>query len=86
MFIRLCEIVFKEQEDPDDLEVALTMTEFNRDFFTRNPHQFLESEMVEGTDIYADTGLSPKEFAVVSRELITLFGYEKNDLTFEVKR
>jgi len=86
MFVRLCEMVFKNQKDPDDLEVALTMSEFNRDFFTRNPHQFLESERVEGTDIYVDTGLSPKEFAVVSRELITLFGYEKNDLTFEVKR
>jgi hypothetical protein len=68
------------------LEVTLTMTQFNRDFFTRNPHQFLESKMIEGTDIYVDTGLSPKEFAVVARELITSFGYEKNDLTFEVKR
>ena len=86
MFVRLCEMVFKEQNDPDDLEVALTMSEFNRDFFTRNPHQFLESQMIEGTDIYVDTGLAPKEFAVVARELITLFGYEKNDLTFEVKR
>lgn len=86
MFVRLCEIVFKDQKDPDDLEVALTMSEFDRDFFTRNPHQFLESQMIEGTDIYVDTGLSPKEFAVVSRELITLFGFEKNDLTFEVKR
>jgi predicted type IV restriction endonuclease len=86
MFIRLCEVVFKDQQDAEELEVALTMSEFNRDFFTRNPHQFLESERVEGTDIYVDTGLSPKEFAVVSRELITLFGYEKNDLTFEVKR
>jgi predicted type IV restriction endonuclease len=86
MFVQLCEMVFKDRNEADDLEVALTMSEFNRDFFTRNPHQFLESEMVKGTDLYVDTGLSPKEFAVVARELISLFGYEKNDLTFEVKR
>jgi hypothetical protein len=83
MLVRICETIFPQHKD--DLEVLFTLSGKDKEYFSRNPYEFLNCEKISGTNIYLDVGLGAKEVVDLAFKLILLFGYKESDLVLEVK-
>jgi hypothetical protein len=83
MLVRVCETIFPQHRD--DLEVLFTLSGKDKEYFSRNPYEFLNCEKIPGTNIYLDVGLNAKEIVDLAFKLISLFGYKESDLVLEVK-
>jgi hypothetical protein len=83
MITRICETIFPQHKD--ELEVLFTLSGKDKEYFSRNPYEFLNCEKISGTNIYLDVGLGAKEIVALAYKLILLFGYKESDLVLEVK-
>jgi len=84
MFLKLCDIVLPKSRK-DELEVLFTLATPQREYFSKNPYEFLTGEKIAGTNIYVDTNLSAREVVELSHKMLTLFGRKESDLSIEVK-
>jgi hypothetical protein len=84
MFLKLCEIVLPKNRK-DELEVLFTLATPQREYFSKNPYEFLTGEKIPGTNIYVDTNLSAREVVELSHKMLMLFGRRESDLSIEVK-
>ena len=55
-----------------------------RPYFTRNPNELRSPERINNTDIYVETNLSANSIVKLSKSIISIFGYEEEDLFIEV--
>jgi hypothetical protein len=83
MILRICETIFPQHKD--DLEVLFTLSGKDKEYFSRNPYEFLNCEKISNTNIYMDVGLGAKEVVDLAYKLIVLFGYKESELVLEVK-
>jgi hypothetical protein len=83
MLVRICETIFPLHKD--DLEVLFTLSGKDKEYFSKNPYEFLNCEKISGTNIYLDVGLGVREIVDLAYKLIVLFGYKESDLVLEVK-
>jgi hypothetical protein len=83
MLLKLCDIIFPRHKD--DLDIVLTLSEGDREFFSKNPYEFLTGERIPGTDLYVDVNLKAMEVVDLSKKILSLFGYSSSDLSIEIK-
>jgi hypothetical protein len=83
MLVKVCETIFPQHRD--DLEVLFTLSGKDKEYFSRNPYEFLNCEKIPGTSIYLDVGLNAREVVDLAFKLILLFGNKESDLVLEVK-
>jgi len=83
MLLKLCEIILPKYKE--ELDILLTLSGADKEYFSKNPYEFLTSEQVAGTDIYVNVGLSATEVVNLSQEVLTLFGLNSEDLSIETK-
>jgi hypothetical protein len=84
MFLKLCDVVLPKNKK-DELEVLFTIATPEREFFSKNPYEFLTGEKIPGTSVYVDTNLSAREVVDLSHRILMLFGRKESDLSIEVK-
>jgi len=84
MFLKLCDAVLPKNKK-DELEVLFTLATPEREYFSKNPYEFLAGEKIPGTNIYVDTNLSAREVVDLSHKMLMLFGQRESDLSIEVK-
>jgi predicted type IV restriction endonuclease len=84
MFLKLCDVVLPKHRK-DELEVLFTIATPQREYFSRNPYEFLTGEKIPGTSVYVDTNLSAREVVDLSHRMLTLFGRKESDLSIEAK-
>ena len=84
MFLKLCDVVLPKQRK-DELEVLFTIATPQREYFSKNPYEFLTGEKIPGTGVYVDTNLSAREVVDLSHKILMLFGRKESDLSIEVK-
>jgi hypothetical protein len=83
MLLKLCDVIFPKHKD--DLDIVLTLSEGDKEFFSKNPYEFLTGERIPGTDIYVDVNLKAMEVVDLSKKILSLFGYSPSDLSIEIK-
>ena len=83
MLIKVCETILPQQKG--DLDVLFTISERGKEFFSKNPYEFLNCEKISGTTLYVDVGLKAKEAIDLVYKILLLFGYKESDLIMEVK-
>ena len=83
MLLKLCDILFPKHKD--EVDIVLTLSEGDREFFSKNPYEFLTGERIPGTDLYVDVNLKAMELVELSKKILSLFGYSPSDLTIEIK-
>ncbi|MEJ2723395.1 MAG: restriction endonuclease subunit R [Deltaproteobacteria bacterium] len=83
MLLKLCDIIFPKHKE--DLDIVLTLSEGDREFFSKNPYEFLTGERIPGTDLYVDVNLKAMEVVDLSKKILALFGYGPSDLSIQIK-
>lgn len=83
MLVKVCETIFPQQKG--DLDVLFTISERGKEYFSKNPYEFLNCEKISGTGIYVDVGLKAKEVIDLVYKILLLFGYKESDLSLEVR-
>ena len=81
MLVELCEIVHTTHRDR--FEEVLSLKGKKSPYFSRNPNDLREHRMINNTGIYVEVNQSAISAVKLARELISLFGYDENDLLFE---
>jgi predicted type IV restriction endonuclease len=84
MFLKLCDLVLPKNRK-DELEVLFTLATPQREYFSKNPYEFLTGEKISGTNIYVDANLSAREVVELSHKMLMLFARKESDLSIEVK-
>lgn len=69
----------------DKFESVLTLSGRQKPFFSKNPSDLRSSEKIGSTDIYAETNLSSDSMVRLSKNLLSLFGYQESDLSMEIQ-
>jgi hypothetical protein len=83
MLLKLCDTIFPKHKD--EVDIVLTVSEGDREFFSKNPYEFLTAERIPGTDLYVDVNLKAMEVVELSKKILSLFGYSTSDLSIEIK-
>ncbi len=83
MLVGVCETILSQYKG--DLDVLFTISGRGKEYFSRNPYEFLNCEKISGVNIYVDVGLKAKEVVDLVYKIILLFGYKESDLVLEVK-
>lgn len=83
MLLKLCEIILPKHKE--ELDILLTLSAEDKEYFSKNPYEFLSGEQIQGTDIYVNVGLSATEVVNLSQEILALFGLKSGDLSIETK-
>jgi len=84
MFLKLCDIILPKNKK-DELDVLFTLATPQKEYFSKNPYEFLTGEKIPGTNIYVDTNLSAREVVELGHKMLMLFGRKESDLSIEVK-
>ncbi|MBW1921819.1 MAG: restriction endonuclease subunit R [Deltaproteobacteria bacterium] len=72
MLLKLCNIIFPRHKE--DLDIVLTLADGDREFFSKNPYEFLTGENIPGTDLYVDLNLKAMEVVDLSNKILSVFG------------
>ena len=83
MLIQICNIMLATHRDR--FEQVLSLVGRKRPYFTRNPNELRIPEMLNGTDIYIETNFGANSIVKLSKDILSLFGYTKNDLSIEAR-
>jgi hypothetical protein len=83
MLIQVCNIMLATHRDR--FEQVLNLRGSKKPYFTRNPNELRIPEKIDGTDIYAEVNLSAASIVKRSIDILSLFGYTKNDIAIEAR-
>jgi len=83
MLIQVCNIMLTTHRDR--FEQVLNLRGRKRPYFTRNPNELRAPEKINGTDIYVEVNLSANSIVKLSIDILSLFGYTKEDLSIEIR-
>ncbi len=81
MLIQVCNIMLATHKER--FEQVLNLIGRKRPYFTRNPNELMSPERINGTDIYVEVNLSANSIVKLSIDILSLFGYTKDDLSIE---
>ncbi|MBN2420575.1 MAG: hypothetical protein JXL81_14385 [Deltaproteobacteria bacterium] len=79
----LCNCILKTHKD--SFENVLYIILKGRDFFSKDPHQFIMNKQIAGTGIYINTDISEVVALALCNEILKVFGYEESDLIINAK-
>lgn len=79
----LCNFILKNHKD--SIESLLYVTLKGRDFFSKNPHQFILNKEIPGTGIYINTDVPDVVAVALCHEILQSFGYKESDLKINTK-
>jgi len=83
MLLKTCQMMFEKNKD--NFESLLYITLEGRDCFSKDPHEFVNCEMIPGTHIYVDLDLSAKSVVALCKEILLHFGHKESDFLIETK-
>lgn len=83
VLIGICLIMLDKHRD--QFPQVLSLVGRKRPYFTRDPKELRVAERIEETDIFVEINISANSIVRLSRKIITLFGYPKEDLSFYFK-
>lgn len=83
MLIKICELMLSAHRTQFDK--VLNLAGRKRPYFTRNPNELRNPERINNTDIYVETNLSANSIVKLSRNILSLFGYQDDDLSLEIR-
>lgn len=83
LLIQICAIMAAIHRDK--FEQVLNLVGRRRPFFTKSQNELRAPERIEGTDIYVETNLNANSIVKLLIDVISLFGYTKEDLLIEIK-
>jgi len=83
MLIQTCNIMLTAHRDR--FEEVLNLVGRKRPYFTKNSNELRSPEIINGTDIYIEVNLGADSIAKLSRDIISLFGYTRDDLSVETR-
>ena len=83
MLIQVCNIMLATHRNR--FEQVLSLRGRKRPYFTRNPNELRAPEKINGTDIYVEVNLSANSIVKLSIDILSLFGYTKEDLSIEIR-
>jgi len=69
----------------DRFEQVLNLVGRKRPYFTKNKDELRIPGRIKRTDIYVELNLSANSIAKLSKDVISLFGYDSEDLSIEVR-
>jgi predicted type IV restriction endonuclease len=81
MLLKICELM--NQEHKDKFEFLIDLYGQEEQVFSRNGDKILIAEKISGTDIYVNSGLTPKATLALCHEIISACGYTEGDLSIE---
>ena len=82
VLFEVCELMFERH--PEQFDRVLKIRGRKRIYFSKILDDIsVKPEKIRGTDIYVETNFSSPRQAKVSKQVITLFGYGEEDLSFE---
>jgi hypothetical protein len=82
MLIQVCNIMLATHRNR--FEQVLNLRGRKRPYFTRNSNELRAPEKINGTDIYVEVNLSANSIVKLSIDILSLFGYTKEDLSIEI--
>lgn len=85
MLVRLCELVYSAQKSRFDEVLSLRATPRSKPWFSKNSKDFLEFKPIDKTGIVVNSDRSADEIVVIAENLITHFGYNKDDFSFDIE-
>ena len=81
--LKVCSILHERHKD--SFESILYIILGGRDFFSRNAYQFITSKEIADTGIYINTNMSKSVALALTNEILSHFGYNKNDLIIDIE-
>jgi hypothetical protein len=69
----------------DKFEKVLTLRGRKNPYYTKNENELRIPTKIEKTDIYMETNLSANSIVKIAQNLISLFGYESENLSIETE-
>jgi hypothetical protein len=69
----------------DRFEQVLNLVGRKRPYFTKSQNELRIPERIDGTNIYVEINLSANSIVKLSRDVLSLFGYTKEDLLIEAR-
>ena len=81
--VKLCEIVYKDHEDQFEQQVSEMKGNKGRPYFSRNPSDLRRGRMINATGIHVEVDRDAAGAKRFAEQLITRFGYDKSNLSFE---
>ncbi len=87
MLVKLCEILHTTHSDRFEQQVLEMKGKRGRPYFLRNPDPDASGRytMINETGIFVNTCKSADQMRRTAEDLIVHFGYNKNDLSFEIR-
>lgn len=83
VLIGICLIMLDKHRD--QFPQVLSLVGRKRPHFTRNPKKLIVAERIDETDIFVEINASANSIVRRARQIIILFGYTKEDLSFDLK-
>ena len=83
MLIKITNLMLSAHRDQFDR--VLNLVGRKRPYFTRNRNELRNPERINNTAIYVETNLSAKSIVKLSKRIITLFGYNENDISIDIR-
>ncbi len=83
MLTQVCNIMLATHRDR--FEQVLNLRGRKRPYFTRNPNELRAPEKINETDIYVEINLSANSIVKLSIDILSLFGYTKDDFSIETR-
>lgn len=84
MLVRLCELVYSAKESRFDEVLNLRATPRSEPWFSKNSKDFPKFKPIDKTGIVVNSNKTPNEIVVIAKHIITHFGYNEDDLSFDI--
>ncbi|MFM6396545.1 MAG: hypothetical protein ACKPFF_07655, partial [Planktothrix sp.] len=79
----VCNLMKSNHES--EFDEVLTLKGRTRSLFSNDPSQLKRSEQIQGTNIYVEINLSSNLIVRNVKNIIALFGYREDSISFEIK-
>lgn len=83
MLLKVCDLMRTTHKDQFDK--VLSLGGRKRPYFSKDPAELRSPKPVTGTDIYVETNYSANEIVKFSKDIISLFGYSRDDISVSTK-
>lgn len=83
LLIKTAEIIYLAHKD--EFEKALTIAGNKLMYFSKNPEKMRDPKRISNSDIYVETWLGANRIVLITKKLISLFGYKEDDLVIEME-
>ena len=86
MLVRLCELVYSAQKNRFDEVLNLRATPQSKPWFSKNSKDFRGFKPIDKTGIVVNSDKSADQIVEIAENLITHFGYNEDNLSYELRQ